>query len=230
MREIPEMLHRTFFRTLSLMAPRRQGVLLRGYFDWWHRRPDPWNLGTDDYERYKYLTTLKRTPARPYSRILDVGCSEGVFTRYLADAYPGAEVVGMDISARAIERARALHGARASFVQADILGHPPAHRFDLVFCAETLYYIGRGDRLRRASARLGALLRPGGLLVLTHPWPEAERLHGYFDEDSTLSRVDEHVDGTTHRPFAVALYQSAPHPAGNAATHPGAAATGDLHA
>nr|BFE77551.1 hypothetical protein GCM10020093_001520 [Planobispora longispora] len=81
---LAETMHRTLFRTVSLLSPRGQGAVLSRYFDWWHRRPDPWNLTVDGYERHKYTATLRQLPARPYRRILEVGCSEGVFTRLLA--------------------------------------------------------------------------------------------------------------------------------------------------
>ncbi|MEO3808437.1 class I SAM-dependent methyltransferase [Sphaerisporangium sp. B11E5] len=205
-------MHRTFFRALSLLTPGRQGALLRRYFDWWHRRPDPWNLGTDGYERHKYATTLGRLPARPYRRILEVGCAEGVFTELLMAAHPGAEITGIDISERALDRARSRIGdvPRVRFEQADILEHRAPHGFDLVVCAETLYYIGRDDRLRQASARLCGMLAPGGLLVLVHPWPESRRLHRHVGADLTVTPLTEHVDTGTHRPFSVALYQAGP--------------------
>ncbi|GLW10594.1 hypothetical protein Misp01_57220 [Microtetraspora sp. NBRC 13810] len=212
LREIPDLMHRTLFRTLSLLAPGGQGAVLRRYFDWWHRNPDPWNLGTDSYERHKYETTLRQVPERPYRRILDVGCSEGVFTHMLARTYPDAEVTGMDISERALSRARARmdgDGTKVTLIQGDLLADGPGERFDLVFCAETLYYLGRHDRLLRASARLSGLLEPGGVLVLVHPWPEARRLHGYLDDNPAVSRFAEEVDRTPQRPFAVSLYRSA---------------------
>ncbi|GAA3442775.1 class I SAM-dependent methyltransferase [Planomonospora venezuelensis] len=207
---LPETMHRMLFRTLSLLTPRGQGAVLGRYFDWWHRRPDPWNLGTDGYEHHKYTTTLRQLPARPYRRILEVGCSEGVFTRLLATAYPDAEITGIDISARALDRARRRMGAtrRVRFLEADILSHRPDHRFDLVFCAETLYYLGRGDRVRRASARLSDLLDSAGLLVMVHPWPEAERLHRHLEAGTAVAKLTEHVEITVHRPFAVAVYQA----------------------
>ncbi|WP_283139558.1 class I SAM-dependent methyltransferase [Rhizohabitans arisaemae] len=208
-REIPEVMHRALFRTLSLLTPQKQGAILRGYFDWWHRKPDPWALGTDGYELHKYKTTLGLLPARPYKRILEVGCSEGVFTRELAAVYPQAEITGIDISQRALERARARNtAAKVEFLHANIVTHRPGRHFDLVFCAETLYYLGRPDRLRQASAGLGELLVPGGLLVMVHPWPEAARLHRYLDADPAVVKIDEVVDTTAHRPFSVSLYQA----------------------
>ncbi|WP_449062964.1 class I SAM-dependent methyltransferase [Planomonospora algeriensis] len=212
--QIPQTLHRALFKTVSLLTARGQGAVLRRYFDWWHRRPDPWNLGTDDYEQHKYATTLRQLPARSYRRILEVGCSEGVFTWLLADTYPDAEITGIDISRRALERARRRTGEearRVRFLQADILTHDPGHRFDLIFCAETLYYLGRDDRVRHACARLSALLEPAGLLVMVHPWPESQRLHRHLNADAAVSKLTEQADTTVHRPFSVAVYRAAPH-------------------
>ncbi|PZG11757.1 class I SAM-dependent methyltransferase [Nonomuraea aridisoli] len=212
MRSLPELLHRTFFRTLSLLSPQGQGVLLRRYFDWWHRTPDPWRLSTEDYEQHKYRSTLESLPARPYRRIMEVGCSEGVFTATLAKTYPEAEITGVDVSERALERARARvpEGGRVRFVRADILTHEAEPCFDLVFCSETLYYLGRHDRLRRASDQLSALLGPDGVLVAVHPWPEARRLHRFLDGHASLSRLTERVFTTPPRPFTVAVYGTKP--------------------
>lgn len=215
---VAEVMHRTAFRALSLLSSRGQGVLLRRYFDWWHRRPDPWNMGTDAYEQGKYAATLKQVPDRPYRRILEVGCSEGVFTRMLADTYPEAEITGVDISERALARAaERVAGGRARLLAADILTFDPGERYDLVFCAETLYYLGRRDRLRLASARLAGLLAPGGTLVLVHPWPEARRLHRFVRSGHGLSLVSELVETRAHRPYAVSVYQAPARAAGTAA-------------
>ncbi|MFG1705821.1 class I SAM-dependent methyltransferase [Nonomuraea sp. M3C6] len=208
MPSFPEIMHRTLFRTLSLLSPAGQGLILRRYFDWRHRVPDPWKLATDSYEQQKYRSTLKHLPARPYRRIIEVGCAEGVFTHTLATTYPDAEIIGVDVSARALARARQRvpEDGRVRFIQADILTHRPDRSFDLVFCSETLYYLGRHERLRRASAQLSALLEPDGVLVAVHPWPEATRLHHYLDSHAALSRLTEQVYQAPPRPFAVAVY------------------------
>ncbi|WP_202637698.1 class I SAM-dependent methyltransferase [Bailinhaonella thermotolerans] len=202
-------MHRTLFRTVSLLAPSRQGEILGRYFDWWHRSPDPWRLSTDSYEREKYAATLADLPARPYRDIVEVGCAEGVFTQALAETFPEAEITGLDISGRALARARArVREERVRFVRANILTHRADRRFDLAFCAETLYYLGREERLRRASDRLGDLLAPGGVLVAVHPWPEAGRLHRYLDARAGLTRLSERVHRNPQRPFTVAVYRA----------------------
>lgn len=211
-KHVGDLLHRTFFRTLSLLGSRGQGALLRRYFDWWHRKPDPWHMGTDAYEQAKYAATLTQIPDRAYGRILEVGCSEGVFTELLTRAYPEAAITALDISERALARAAervAKAADRTTLLAADILTFTSDRAFDLVFCAETLYYLGRRDRLKRASEQLARLLSPGGVLVLVHPWPEARRLHR-FVHAGPLLRVSELVENSTHRPFAVAVYEARP--------------------
>jgi SAM-dependent methyltransferase len=208
----PDLLHRALFRSFSLLGRRSQGAVLRRYFDWWHRRSDPWRLSTDAYEQHKYQTTLGQLPDPAYRRVLEAGCSEGVFTELLAATYPHAEITGVDISEKALERARLRNekfADRVRFLHADILEHDLRPGFDLVICAETLYYVGGGDRLRHASHRLTSLLAAGGLLVLVHPWPEATRLHRFADAAPGLSKIAERVERDVQRPFSVSLYRAA---------------------
>lgn len=205
---MPEILHRALFKGVSLLPARGQAVVLRRYFDWWHRSPDPWSLGSDDYEQHKYATTLRLLPARAYRSILDVGCSEGVFTHLLAAEHPEARVTGVDVSERALNRARSRPGPPSlRFTRADLLSFEGSRAHDLVVCAETLYYLGRHDRLRLASARLIDLVHPGGLLLLVHPWPEARELYAHI---SGMRQVLHHVEHDPRRPFAVTAFEAGP--------------------
>ncbi|MEV5128241.1 class I SAM-dependent methyltransferase [Streptomyces decoyicus] len=213
MHRVLDRAHRILFASLSLLGLRGQGRVLHWYFDWWHRRPDPWGLAVDDYEQAKYATTLRQLPRRRYRRILDVGCSEGTFTHRLAAAFPHAEVTGVDISERALARARTpvpVPGRTPAprFARLNILTAPPEDRFDLVFCAELLYYLGRHRHLRRACAHLTRAVAPGGLLVLVHPWPESRRFCTYFEAVAGFRRVAEHVEPGCARPFAVSVYEA----------------------
>lgn len=209
-RTVCDRIHRGLFDVPSLLGPEKQGRLLRACFEHKHRLPDPWGHAAKPYEAFKYAKTLACVPSRPYQRIVDIGCSEGAFTCRVADTYPDVDVVGIDISERALMRARsraAAAGQKVRFEALDILNRSPHGTFDLVFCCELLYYLGRNDRLSLGCARIAALIAPGGLLVLVHPWPESRRLYGPFDANTALTRHSEHIDTTSHRPFAVTVYE-----------------------
>jgi ubiquinone/menaquinone biosynthesis C-methylase UbiE len=104
-----------------------------------------------------------RLPAAP--RILDAGCGTGEASRRLAEAFPAATVLGVDILDAHLERARAAAarlGERVRFERRSIfhLGLPD-RSFDLVACRHVLQSIPRADEaiaeLARVTARGGRL-------------------------------------------------------------------------
>lgn len=106
-----------------------------------------------------------RLPAAP--RILDAGCGTGEASRRLAEAFPGATVLGVDVLDAHLDRARAAAarlGARVSFENRSIfdLGLPDGS-FDLTVCRHVLQAIPHAER---AVAELARVTRPGGRLHL----------------------------------------------------------------
>jgi SAM-dependent methyltransferase len=105
----------------------------------------------------------------PDAAILDAGCGTGEATVRLAALFPQATLLGVDVLAPHLERARiraaeAGLGERAHFEQRSIfhLGLPAAS-FDLVVCRHVLQAIPHAER---AIAELARVTRPGGRLHL----------------------------------------------------------------
>ena len=98
--------------------------------------------------------------------MLDIGCGTGHTTRQAARAARDGHALGVDISAPAIENARALSGdlGNVGFEQADAQVHPFARgSFDLVVSRfGTMFFDDPGA----AFANVGQALRPGGRLVM----------------------------------------------------------------
>lgn len=183
----------------------------RSYFErLYRRRTDPWNYRTSDYERKKYRQVLEILPRRSYSRILEVGSSEGVFTELLGPL--GVEVLGVDISEVACERARGRCAAfpNIRFQAADIVEDRLEGSFDLIFCAEVLYYLGSKRVLARVRDKLIDLLSDGGQLVLVNPYPKALAVHRVFRADSRLKLLREHLERDLRRPYAIRLWAKVP--------------------
>jgi len=116
----------------------------------------------------------------PGSRILDLGCGQGLLGALLAEAcethargewpsqWPappaGFAIDGVDLAGRDIERARLAAGARAHFVRGDIRS-VEFGRTDAVALFDVLHYLdpeGQRDVIARTRASLG----PGGVLLL----------------------------------------------------------------
>jgi 2-polyprenyl-6-hydroxyphenyl methylase/3-demethylubiquinone-9 3-methyltransferase len=101
-------------------------------------------------------------------RVLDVGCGGGILSD--AMARKGAEVLGIDLSAKAL-RVASLHALEANTpsvqyreVSAETLAAESPSSFDVVTCMEMLEHVP--DPLSVVSA-CAALVRPGGWLFFS---------------------------------------------------------------
>jgi SAM-dependent methyltransferase len=98
-------------------------------------------------------------------RVLDLGCGAGAFTAALAEA--GTQAVGVEVAARAVERARAAHpGLDFRHVPIDAPLPFEDASFDAVWVSEVLEHVADTARFLSEARRV---LKPGGLLLVTTP-------------------------------------------------------------
>lgn len=113
---------------------------------------------------YNFCTGQK--PQRQNIRILDAGCGTGVGTEYLVHLNPQASVVGIDLSAGALEVARErCRRSGANRVEFQHLSLYDAEQLDgefaLINCVGVLHHLP--DPIRGIQS-LAAKLAPGGLM------------------------------------------------------------------
>ena len=136
-----------------------------------YNEPDPWGYerNPDDARRRNELLSL--LPTVPFQRVLDIGCGDGFVTFSL----PGDQIVGVDLSEKAIKWAgakaeRREDSERFRFVQSSFFDLPSQDlgQFDLIVITGLLYpqYIGKGAVFARMV--IDYALRPGGFLVSCH--------------------------------------------------------------
>jgi SAM-dependent methyltransferase len=116
----------------------------RQFFDDIWRKGDFWHLERSEFEREKYAFQMKLIGDRRYGRALEIGCGSGCFSRLLAGV--ADEVVALDVSPLAVERARSLSTAREkiTFHATNIMDYDPIAEgpWGLIVLSETIYYLG----------------------------------------------------------------------------------------
>lgn len=126
-------------------------------------------LGANDDYSFHRLFTETAIPKREYRRILDLGCGFGKSTLPFAEAFPEAEVVGIDLSAPTLKlghRKAERRKARIVFSQRDAAntGYPDGS-FDLVTATMVVHELPAAA-LRELIRDTARILAPGGLLAV----------------------------------------------------------------
>ncbi len=111
----------------------------------------------------------------PGVKALDIGCGNGRLAQKLDQAGLDITYLGVDFSAGLIELARSapLRRVNAAFCVADVT-HPgwsqslPGAPFDVAVMLAALHHIPSFDLRRDVLRDIGAVLRPGGLLIMTN--------------------------------------------------------------
>ena len=107
---------------------------------------------------------LDRVAIAPTARCLDVGCGGADVTRLLAERCPAGAVVGVDRDPVKIDLARAELGGRVELRVEDIADTvDSAATYDVVYARFVLSHLSDAAGWVR---RLGALVAPGGVLVV----------------------------------------------------------------
>ena len=144
-----------------------------GRFAWRFARG---KLGMDPVFRH----LLERGLITPGARVLDIGCGQGLLASLLLASarldreglWPahwappplGAQVTGIEMMPRDVQRAQAALGAAAAFVCGD-MRHTPFPEADTVVILDVLHYISVPEQ-DAVLARVRAALPAGGTLLL----------------------------------------------------------------
>ncbi|MGC1183165.1 malonyl-ACP O-methyltransferase BioC [Legionella sp.] len=145
-------------------------------------------IGTRLLERLHYL---KMSP----QRILDLGCGPGFFSRKLAQMYPKAQIVGLDLAELMLVQARKKYSwwHTWSLVAADMRHLPFATgTFDLVFANQVIHW---GDSLPHIFRELNRVMRTNGCLMFTTLGPDTfKELKSAWSVINDYAHVNEFPD------------------------------------
>jgi SAM-dependent methyltransferase len=160
-----------------------------------------------DAELRRHNEVLRRAVrVQLHDHVLDIGCGVGQTTRQAARAAQAGSVLGVDVSAPAIKRARELARAEGlrnvTFEHADAQVHRfPQERFDLAISRfGTMFF----DDPVAAFANIGRALRPAGRLVMM-VWQAHERNEWDVTIRQSLEAAEGPVAGASDGPDPFSL-------------------------
>lgn len=137
-----------------------------------------WNPALyEQFRRYRERPAadlLSAVTAVDPALIYDLGCGTGRITRQLAERYPDAEVVGLDISSTMLDRDPAEDASNLRFESGDIATWSPPVAPEVIFSNAALHWLPEHAEL---FPRLVGLLAPGGHLYVQMPRNFAEPDH-----------------------------------------------------
>jgi SAM-dependent methyltransferase len=119
--------------------------------------------------RWEWRATRRLLETRGCARILDIGCGDGKFLASVMDL-PGIEVLGIDLSAPSVERARA-KGINARRATLEDLAKEDG-RFDVITMTHVLEHVADPLGVIEGAKRL---LDTGGEIVISVPYSPTSR-------------------------------------------------------
>lgn len=148
----------------------------------------------------RYLRDVRVT------RMLDVGSGTGVFSTRLAEEFPQANVLGIDLSLHMLEKGRErLNGlsSRVAYVNGDSEHLPFAdNSFDVITCNHSFHHY---PNQLHAVEEMHRVLRPGGRLFIVDAYVDS--WWGKFIFDVCVVAVEGRVSHCSARKFRRLLTQ-----------------------
>jgi trans-aconitate 2-methyltransferase len=160
------------------------------------RLENQFRLFRDDFDRWfdeaLRIGGLSMDAGRAAWTMLDLGCGEGQFTRRVAERYPKATAVGMDVDAAAVDTASRGAPANVRFLVHDAREPLPqvldsGAAFDVAVMWLVLLYLP--DK-RGALANLARVTAPGGVVLLCNQPDHGVR----FDHPVATELIDASLE------------------------------------
>lgn len=140
---------------------------------------DPWDYTGSQYEKEKYEKIHEVLKDKRFSKGLEIGCSIGVHTKYLAEQCD--KLLALDISEKAIEKAKKSFESsgelkkKIEFRVLNVAEDFPEGSFDFISLCEVGYYFNR-ESLWKLFEQIDKALVKNGYFLMVH-WTSFVREH-----------------------------------------------------
>ncbi|WP_010275273.1 class I SAM-dependent methyltransferase [Paenibacillus senegalensis] len=137
------------------------------YDRWWHEPSEDEQTMEDSHGPFweKVLDHMVEKERMSDLSILDFGCNQGGFLRFLYARYPFKEAVGTDLGVESIRVANERKGDLPITYTATASPEQWGQRFDLAISTAVIYLIAD---LREHARKMKAALKPGGVYYASY--------------------------------------------------------------
>ena len=132
-------------------------------------QPDPWE-STRESEQERFATTLsvlETSGVEQFSRAVELGCAEGIFTLRLAPLCKHLEALDFSQVALARARDRLAGYPGVTFRRWDMRSEPLTGKYQLVVAMGVLTSLYRPGDVRRIASNVIDAIEPGGFLLFS---------------------------------------------------------------
>ena len=142
-----------------------------------------WLSSTSEFAHYSMVAAYVQMRKSPAS-LLDLGCGEGVFLRYL-DENLLSEYTGVDIAQSALDR---IHPKRTSdrYICSSLEAYRPDRKWDVILFNEVLYFMYSPVAL---LTKFENCLNPEGYIVISMH----QKTNPFCDNNRCLRKVLKHL-------------------------------------
>jgi len=145
----------------------------REEFERFYEKVDPWQVLNKNIRNYVVKRVLRKNLKSNYKTI-EIGCGEGNFSIEINKICNKS--VGIDISSKAIERARTLELRNYIFKQGDLLNFDYS-KYDCVIALEVIYYLAKKEQREFFEK-----ICKNKLIIFSAPIIEKNQYRSYFTE------------------------------------------------
>ncbi len=170
---------------------------------------DPWNFHGSSYEREKYQRVLAAILQHRSGTqaVLELGCSIGIFTKMLCEKFKA--IVAIDVAQAAIDHAKrhCRPCTNVEFFRGDLRHIHLMRTFDVIVCAEVIYYLPADDA-PLVCRMLHDHLAPHGIVVLVGESTGTSLLWESLLSTKFSAAHTETVDDPI-RPYRIVVFEAA---------------------
>ena len=127
-----------------------------------------------------YPDILEEIKKEPFNDLLDAGCGTAPMLSLLSTEFPDKQFVGIDLTPKMIEVAKAKNLPNTTFVCGDCENLPFADAsFDVIICSQSFHHYPNPQDFLRSVRRC---LRPNGRLILRDMTMKSRLIHWFANK------------------------------------------------